>query len=114
MTPRRIGRNFTYKGIEFFENDKVFFMFSSANRDETHFENAGRFDLARDVSKSIAFGAGLHFCAGAWAARALVGEVALPKLFTRMKNLRLLEDDQTEFGGWAFRGPLKVDVKWDV
>jgi len=114
MTPRRIGRDFTYKGIEFFENDKVFFMFSSANRDETHFENAGRFDLARDVSKSIAFGAGPHFCAGAWAARALVGEVALPKLFTRMKNLRLLEDDQTEFGGWAFRGPLKVDVKWDV
>ncbi len=114
MTPRRIGRNFTYKGIEFFENDKVFFMFSSANRDETHFENAERFDLARDVSKSIAFGAGPHFCAGAWAARALVGEVALPKLFTRMKNLHLPDNDQTRFGGWAFRGPLKVAVEWEV
>ncbi len=114
MTPRRIGRDFTYKGIEFFENDKVFFMFSSANRDEMHFENAERFDLARDVSKSIAFGAGPHFCAGAWAVRALVGEVALPKLFARMKNLRLCGDDQTKFGGWAFRGPLKVAVNWDV
>jgi len=114
MTPRRIGRNFTYKGIEFFKNDKVFFMFGSANRDEAHFENADQFDLCRDVSKSIAFGAGPHFCAGAWAARALVGEVALPKLFGQMKNLHLSENDQTEFGGWAFRGPLKVAVNWDV
>jgi len=113
MTPRRIAQNHTYKGVDFFEDDKVFFMFSSANRDEQHFENSQRFDINRDVSKSIAFGAGPHFCAGAWAARALVGEVALPKLFERFKNLRLDETEKVQFGGWAFRGPLQVAVKWD-
>ena len=112
MTPRRIAQNHTYKTIDFFEDDKVFFMFSSANRDEQHFENSQQFDINRDVSKSIAFGAGPHFCAGAWAARALVGEVALPKLFKRLKNLAL-DDDGVQFGGWAFRGPLRVGVKWD-
>ncbi|HFC04654.1 MAG TPA: cytochrome P450 [Rhizobiales bacterium] len=111
MTPRRIDRDFSYKGIDFFRDDKVFFMFSSANRDENHFDKGDRFDLCRDISKSIAFGAGPHFCAGAWAARALVGEVALPKLFERMENLRLV--DETVFGGWAFRGPLAVRVEWD-
>jgi len=113
MTPRRIAQNHTYKGIDFFEDDKVFFMFSSANRDEQHFENGQQFDINRDVSKSIAFGAGPHFCAGAWAARALVGEVALPKLFKRLKNLRLDETNEVQFGGWAFRGPLRVGVEWD-
>ena len=114
MTPRRIARDYSYKGIEFYENDKIFFMFSSANRDESHFDNGDQFDLSRDLSKSIAFGAGPHFCAGAWAARALVGEIALPKLFNRLKNLRLSRDDRVTFGGWAFRGPLQVCIEWDV
>ncbi len=113
MTPRRIAADFTYEGIDFYENDKIFFMFNSANHDEEYFENAERFDLDRDTSKSIAFGAGPHFCAGAWAARALVGEVALPKLFERFGKLRLQEDANVRFSGWAFRGPQEVPVLWD-
>jgi len=87
-------------------------MFNSANHDEEYFENAEQFDLDRDASKSIAFGAGPHFCAGAWAARALVGEVALPKLFERFDKLRLCRDANVEFSGWAFRGPMEVPVEW--
>ena len=113
MTPRRIAANFTFDGIEFYENDKIFFMFNSANHDEKYFEYADRFDLDRDASKSIAFGAGPHFCAGAWAARALVGEVALPKLFERFDNLRICGDKNVKFSGWAFRGPQEVLVEWD-
>jgi cytochrome P450 len=113
MSPRRISSNFTYEGIDFYENDKIFFMFNSANHDEEYFENADQFDLDRDASKSIAFGAGPHFCAGAWAARALVGEVALPKLFERFGNLHLCRDANVKFRGWAFRGPLEVPVEWD-
>ena len=50
--------------------EKVVMYYGSANRDEKHFANAERFDVRRDASKSIAFGAGPHFCAGAWASRA--------------------------------------------
>ncbi|HYM30373.1 MAG TPA: cytochrome P450 [Candidatus Cybelea sp.] len=66
MSPRRIAKPWTYKGIAFAPEDRIFFMFGSANRDETHFARADAFDVTRDVSKSIAFGAGPHFCAGAW------------------------------------------------
>jgi len=113
MSPRRIASDFTYEGIDFYENDKIFFMFNSANHDEQYFVDADQFDLDRDASKSIAFGAGPHFCAGAWAARALVGEVALPKLFNRFDPLRLGGDANVRFSGWAFRGPLEVNVEWD-
>ena len=86
-------------------------MFGSGNRDETIFSKPDVFDLKQDFSASIAFGAGPHFCAGAWAARCLIADMALPMIFERMKNLRLNGD--TIIGGWAFRGPLTMPVVWD-
>ena len=38
MSPRRIAQPHTYAGFTFQPEDRVFFMFSSANRDEDHFE----------------------------------------------------------------------------
>jgi cytochrome P450 len=78
MTPRRIAKPWTIRGIAFEPEDRVFLMFSSANRDEHYFDRADKFDVGRDTSKSIAFGAGPHFCAGAFASRAMVADVALP------------------------------------
>ena len=67
----------------------MFFMFGSANRDEACFADPDRFDITRDTQKSIAFGAGPHYCAGAFASRAMVADVALPGIFARLKGLRL-------------------------
>lgn len=112
MSPRRIAQRHQWQGVTFEPEDRVFFMFSSANRDEAEFERADEFDPTRDASRHIAFGAGPHFCAGAWASKALVADVALPKLFSRLRGLRLEGD--VAFGGWAFRGPLRLPVRWDV
>ena len=112
MSPRRIARNWKIRDVELEPEDMVFFMFSSANRDEDVFEHADRFDVSRDVSQAISFGAGPHFCAGAWASRTMVGEVALPRFFERTGNPGLAGDEAVEFAGWAFRGPLKVPVSW--
>lgn len=114
MSPRRIAKTYRLRDVEFEPEERVFLMFGSANRDETHFERADRFDLARDVSKSIAFGAGPHYCAGAWASRALIAEVALPTVFSRLRNLRLAAGADCQFGGWAFRGLLALPVEWDA
>ena len=76
-------------GVDFAAEDRVFLMFGSANRDEAHFADADRFDLTRDTAKSIAFGAGPHFCAGAAVSRAMIADVALPSVFARLKGLRL-------------------------
>ena len=113
MTPRRIARRHEYKGAVLEPEDRVFLLFASANRDEDWFDEPDRFDARRDASRSVAFGAGPHFCAGAWASRALVAEVALPRLFAALPNLRLADPSAVAFDGWAFRGPLRVPVAWD-
>ena len=73
-----------------------------------------RFDITRGTSKSIAFGAGPHYCAGAFASRAMVADVALPGIFARLKALRLDESEPVRIGGWAFRGLLNLPVIWDA
>jgi cytochrome P450 len=72
------------------------------------------FDIRRDTQKSIAFGAGPHYCAGAFASRAMVADVALPSIFARLKGLRLDTTEPVRIGGWAFRGLLNLPVIWDV
>ena len=79
MSPRRVAKPWSFGGVEFEPEDRVFFMFGSANRDEACFSEPDRFDITRDTQKSIAFGAGPHYCAGAFASRAMVADVALPE-----------------------------------
>ena len=112
MSPRRVAQNYETGGVTLEPEDRVFFMFGSGNRDEKVFARPDVFDMTQDVGPSIAFGAGPHFCAGAWAARCLIAEVALPMIFERLQGLRL--DGDVPFGGWAFRGPLSMPVAWNV
>ena len=113
MSPRRIAKPWTIRDIAFEPEERVFLMFGSANRDEKHFADPDRFDLSRDTSKSVAFGAGPHFCAGAWASRAMVADVALPTVFARLKNLRPVEEPPVKIVGWAFRGLLNLPLTWE-
>ena len=113
MSPRRVAVEHSYAEVDFEPDERVFFMFSSANRDENYFEDPNLFDITRDTSAALTFGAGPHFCAGAAASRSLVGDVALPRIFDRLHRLRLdAEAPPVQFGGWAFRGPLSVPVCW--
>lgn len=120
MSPRRIAEAHTFGGVTFEPEERVFLMFSSANRDEDHFDEPDRFDVTRDTRPNLTFGAGPHVCAGAAASRDLIGHVALPRFFDRLGDrLRLDEDavaagdEPVPFGGWAFRGPLRLPVRWD-
>ncbi|MBZ0127629.1 MAG: cytochrome P450 [Rhodobacteraceae bacterium] len=114
MSPRRVAEAYTYEGVTFQPDDRVFFMFGSANRDEDVFTDPDRFDLDRDTGPSIAFGAGPHFCAGAWASRALISQVALPSAFARLPGLRLAPGPVPQPVGWAFRGLTTLPCEWDA
>jgi hypothetical protein len=114
MSPRRVAKAWSFGGVDFEPEDRVFFMFGSANRDEACFANPDRFDISRDTQKSIAFGAGPHYCAGAFASRAMVADVALPSIFAHLRGLRLDESESVRIGGWAFRGLLNLPVIWNV
>ena len=73
-----------------------------------------QFDLMRDTAKSIAFGAGPHFCAGAAASRAMIADVALPSVFARLNGLHLNERQPVRIGGWAFRGLFNLPATWQA
>ena len=112
MSPREIAKDFVYKNVTFKKGDRVFLMFSSANRDEKVFSNSDKFDLERDCSKSIHFGAGPHYCAGASIASTMISLVALPKLFAAFPKLKLVNKEKYEFDGWAFRGITSLKCEW--
>jgi hypothetical protein len=112
MSPRRVAQRYRLHGVTLEPEDRVFLMFNSGNRDEAVFARPEVFDVTQDASAAISFGAGPHFCAGAWASRTLIAEVAMPMIFARLKGLRLA--GEVPFGGWAFRGPLRMPVAWDA
>jgi cytochrome P450 len=113
MSPRRIAQSHQIREVTLDPEDRIFLMFSSANRDEAVFPQPDIFDITRDTSKSVAFGAGPHFCAGAAASRSLISDVALPAIFERLKALELDgSQPPVRFGGWAFRGVLNLPVRW--
>ncbi|MEM7441159.1 MAG: cytochrome P450 [Pseudomonadota bacterium] len=112
MSPREMAQDYRLRGVTLETGDRVFLMFGSGNRDETTFARPDTFDITQSTQGSIAFGAGPHFCAGAWASRCLIADVAMPAIFEHLPNLRLTGD--TPFGGWAFRGPLSCPVAWDT
>ena len=47
MSPRRIAVDHSYGGVDFEADERIFFMFSSANRDESYFSDPERFDVTR-------------------------------------------------------------------
>jgi cytochrome P450 len=85
MSPRRVAKPWTVDGVDLEVDDRVFLMFGSANRDETHFAEADRFDIA-PTTRAIVFGAGPHFCAGA---AAVDGRGRRCPAFSRLRGLRL-------------------------
>lgn len=112
MSPRRVAKRYELHDVIFEPEDRVFLMYGSGNRDEDVFDRPDVFDVTQNYAASIAFGAGPHFCAGAWVARSLIADVALPMIFDQLKGLRL--NGETTLGGWAFRGPLVMPVAWDT
>jgi cytochrome P450 len=66
----------------------VIAMLSSANRDETVFEEPEALNISRDPNRHLGFGLGIHFCLGAPLAR-MEGRIAFTKLLARFPNIRL-------------------------
>jgi cytochrome P450 len=70
-------------------------LLGSANRDPEVFPDPDRYDLDRDTSQLISFGAGRHYCLGANLAR-LEGNVALSELIARVRHIEVDESAGVE------------------
>jgi len=107
---RLAAENVELSGVTIPEGAWVFILWASANRDEAMFENANTFNVKRDNSrKHMAFGFGIHQCAGQHLARlemmslleAMVAkvdkiEVSNPK-YVLNNTLRVLESIDVTF-----------------
>jgi cytochrome P450 family 142 subfamily A polypeptide 1 len=85
---RTVTRDLDFHGVRMLEGQKLLLIYPSANRDEDHFEEPFRFDIARAPNDHIAFGAGPHFCLGASLSR-LELRVFFDRLLDRFPALRL-------------------------
>jgi len=100
---RRVKRTHLFRGVEFRENQMVFQLIGSANRDEAHFAAPDVFDPARSPNDHLSFGAGNHFCLGAPLAR-LEAQIVLESLFQAGSRARLTAPMRWQ-ERQQFRGP---------
>jgi cytochrome P450 len=91
------------------KGEKVIIYWASANRDESEFPDADRFELDRASNRHLAFGAGPHRCAGSNLAR-LNLRIALEELLPRLEDLRLEEGADIHFHSTFNRAPLSVPI----
>jgi cytochrome P450 len=69
---------------------RVMLLYGSANRDERHYPDPDRFDITRDARDQLAWGRGVHMCAGQYLARTEM-EVLLEALVERCATLQVDE-----------------------
>jgi len=106
-------RPVTLGGVDLPEGAKLFLWLAASGRDSSVFPEPETFNLRRsDMSKSLAFGLGIHYCLGA-ALGKLEARLALEALIIRFPKLRLVEQQLSFHPNISFRGPqsLWVSVK---
>lgn len=96
-TMRLAAEDITIKGITIKKEEGALVLLSSANQDETKFNDSLRFDITRKNNRHLAFGYGIHFCIGAPLAR-LECEIAISTILKRLPNLKFdIESDSPEW-----------------
>ncbi|MGH8316194.1 MAG: cytochrome P450 [Steroidobacterales bacterium] len=81
----------------------------AANRDPEKFPDPDRFDIARNPNRHLAFGSGIHQCAGMSLAR-MEGSVAMLKFLQRFPTYALTAGP-TRGGRARFRGFLRIPCR---
>ncbi len=82
-------------GVPLRKGQLIFLFLASALRDPAAFDRPDQFDIHRDLSQSIAFGSGAHFCGGSALAR-LELNIAVGTLIKRYPNIKLLSEPEFE------------------
>ncbi|MET0577263.1 MAG: cytochrome P450 [Ilumatobacteraceae bacterium] len=91
--------------------DKVLLSFAAANRDPEAFERADEVVIDRAVNRHVAFGVGIHRCAGSNLARMEL-QVAVEQWLQRIPEFRLIDGAQVTWAGGQVRGPRRVPVEF--
>ena len=106
---RNAAEDVQYGGVEFKKGDKILMNFPGANHDPDHFEDAHEVQLDRQRNRHVAFGIGIHRCAGSNLAR-MEMEVALKTWMERIPEFTLSDPDAVTWAGGQVRGPRILPV----
>jgi cytochrome P450 len=96
-------------GVTLPADSRITLCIGAANRDPAQFADPDRLDLARDPNRHIAFGSGIHTCAGMNLAR-LEARIALARFLARFPHY-LLNGAPTRGGRARFRGFLRLPAR---
>jgi cytochrome P450 len=106
---RVVTEDVDFVGCRMRAGDKVLMNFPGANRDPEVFEDADRVVLDRQLNRHVAFGSGIHRCAGSNLARMEL-RVALEEWLGRIPKFRLADGAEVTWAGGQIRGPRQLPV----
>jgi cytochrome P450 len=110
MLPREATVDTQVEGFRIPAGANVGLLLACANRHTDLIERPDEYDTARGTRGHLGFGSGSHLCAGRWAAKSIVGDVAVPRLYQRFPELRVDDARPTVWDGWVFRGITNLPV----
>ena len=108
---RYVANDTEYAGCPMAEGSKVLMNFPAANRDPSVFEHPDKVILDREKNPHIAFGVGIHRCAGSNLAR-MEMKVSIQEWLKRIPEYRLEDPDAVTWAGGQVRGPRIMPVVW--
>jgi cytochrome P450 len=106
---RLVTQDYEYGGCPMKEGDKVLMNFPAANRDPEAFDHPDEVLLDRAHNRHVAFGSGIHRCAGSNLARMEL-QVALEEWLGRIPSFSLEEGKDIAWAGGQVRGPRILPV----
>jgi len=108
---RYVAEDVEYNGCPMHEGDRVLMTFPAANRDPEKFKDPDRVIIDRAENPHIAFGVGIHRCAGSNLAR-MEMRAAISEWLARIPDFRLEEPAAVTWAGGQVRGPRSMPVVW--
>jgi hypothetical protein len=106
---RVITQNTEYGGCPMKQGERVLMNFPAANRDPQKFPDPDTVILDRPANPHIAFGVGIHRCAGSNLAR-MEMRVAIEELLARIPDFRLEDPAAVTWAGGQVRGPRTLPI----
>lgn len=106
---RVVTKETEVQGCPMKPGDKVLMNFPAANRDPEMFEDPEQVLLDREHNRHIAFGSGIHRCAGSNLARMEL-RVAIEEWLARIPEYKIAEGAEVTWAGGQVRGPRSIPV----
>jgi hypothetical protein len=108
---RVVDQTVEYNGVMLQPGDKVLMNFPGANHDPEVFEDPDDFVIDRERNRHVAFGSGIHRCAGSNLAR-MEMDVALRTWMRRIPEFQVSAPDEVTWAGGQVRGPRYLPVSF--